>query len=297
MAAVPAVPCTCSIVHDLSNTACLEADEVPAIPGIPAVPCTCPVVHDPSNTACFEADAIPAVPAIPEIPCTCAAVHDSTNTACLKADEVPAGHVLGETACGYQVAIPCDKKCLEKETLYRHRIPVSFKPERDSARAPNNTRFMFDYTLGKDSNYASTSFVSGGFGGGRYYNGGFGGRRAPGSYYGRGYDVRNGVASGYIEVTVEPGNNVLTVSRVALRGYTINPASITIRFTILENGRICFNTNATRADFTYKRDDVAKKPVHNNPKTGDATNVALWSSMAVTSMAGVFVALKKRMFR
>ncbi|MCL1915030.1 MAG: hypothetical protein FWG10_14465 [Eubacteriaceae bacterium] len=161
--------------------------------------------------------------------------------------------------------------------------------------------FKFDYTLGRDSNYASTSYITGGYGGGYGYNnrgyGGFGGRRAPGSYYGRGYDVRNGVASGYIEVLVEPGNYVLTVSRVAIRGYTINPASITVRFTVTDTGRLIFNTNATRADFIYKRDDVAKKPANNNPKTGDATNIALWSSMAVTSMAGVVVALKKRMFK
>ena len=287
---------------------------------IPEIPCdlsgTCagvPVGHVAGETACgFKAFVAP-------VPCdlsgACAgkpAGHVAGATVCGFATADPgnpcdlsgvcagkaAGHVPGETACGYKVAIACDKNCLAADVvLYRHRIPVSFKPERDSARAPNNTRFMFDYTLGKDSNYAGTSFVSGGFGGGGYYNGGFGGRRAPGSYYGRGYDVRNGVASGYIEVIAEPGNYVLTVSRVALRGYTINPASITIRFTILENGRIRFNTNATRADFTYKRDDVAKKPAHNNPKTGDATNVALWSSMAVTSLAGVVVALKKRMFR
>jgi len=98
-------------------------------------------------------------------------------------------------------------------------------------------------------------------------------------------------------VTAVPGNYVLNVYRVALKGYTINPASITIRFTITEDGRIRFNTYATRADFTYMREGVAKKPAHNNPKTSDTTNIALWSSMAMTSMAGVVVALKKRMTR
>ena len=202
-----------------------------------------------------------------------------------------------DNQCGYKAPVAevkCDCK-LGGVVTFTHRIPVSFKPERDSARAPNNTWFAFDYTLGRDSNYADTSFVTGGYGGGGYNNWGFGGRRAPG--YGRGYGSSNGVASGYIEITAEAGNYVLTVTRVAIKGYTINPASVTIRFTILENGKIRFNTYATRADFTYKRDDVVKKPAHNNPKTGDATNIALWSSMAVTSMAGVVVALKKRVFK
>ena len=114
--------------------------------------------------------------------------------------------------------------------------------------------------------------------------------------------MRNGVASGYIDFTdfvVLNGlgrNYVITVSRVAMNGYTINLASIVIRVHIDEKGRMTFNTHAQRADFTYVREGVAKKPAHNNPKTGDAT-IALWSSMAVTSMAGVVVALKKRMFK
>ncbi|MCL1914850.1 MAG: hypothetical protein FWG10_13500 [Eubacteriaceae bacterium] len=209
-------------------------------------------------------------------------------------------YLVNGSANGFANLVGSTGTVAKKEWTFK--IPVSFKPEKGSAKAPNNTRFMFDYTLGTDSTFASTSYITGGFGGygGGYFGngrGGYNGRRAPGSYSGIGYDVRNGIASGYIAVTVAPGNYVLNVYRVAIKGYTINPASITIRFTVTEDGRIRFNTNATRADFTYKRDDVAKKPAHNNPKTGDATNVALWSSMAVTSMAGVVVALKKRMFK
>lgn len=71
------------------------------------------------------------------------------------------------------------------------RIPVSFKPEKGSAHAPNGTRFKFDYTVGTDSTYASTSYITGSFGGygGGYYSNsrGYNSRRAPGSYYDRGY--------------------------------------------------------------------------------------------------------------
>jgi len=213
--------------------------------------------------------------------------------------------------------------CSEEKKAVRGRylIPVSFKPEKGSAKAPNNTRFKFDVIINTDNNTAGAYSLSGGYGGYGWYGGGgyydgYGrnnnyrdrgpGRPGRAPDYGRGCDVRNGVASGYIDVTdyvlaelakTSPNRNfVITVSRVAIKGYTINPASITIRFSIRDDGRMVFNTHAQRADFTYVRDAVAaKKPAHNNPKTGDATNVALWSSMAVTSMAGVVVALKKRM--
>jgi len=277
---------------------------------IPAVPCS---FKTSSNGDCRPDDTwvgwlhtgelCNAEPAVPGVVCDTPKCDHSGNCGYVayKAEKPcnfvqPPAHVH-DNACGYKAPVagaPCNCK-LGGVVTFTHRIPVSFKPERDSARAPNNTWFAFDYTLGRDSNYADTSFVTGGYGGGGYNNWGFGGRRAPG--YGRGYGSSNGVASGYIEITAEAGNYVLTVTRVAIKGYTINPASITIRFTILENGKIRFNTYATRADFTYKRDDVVKKPAHNNPKTGDATNIALWSSMAVTSMAGVVVALKKRMFK
>ncbi|MCL1914564.1 MAG: hypothetical protein FWG10_12000 [Eubacteriaceae bacterium] len=274
---------------------------------IPEVPCN---VWKPAGEICTATGVLHTGPIcdykvpVKGVDCDTVHVHDAACGFVAKVDEVPCTYVapvhVHNAACGYIAkvdGVDCDCK-LGGVVTFTHRIPVSFKPERDSARAPNNTWFAFDYTLGKDSNYADTSYITGGYGGGGYNNwgyGGFGGRRAPG--YGRGYGSSNGVASGYIEITAEAGNYVLTVTRVAIKGYTINPASITIRFTILENGRIRFNTYATRADFTYKRDDVVKKPAHNNPKTSDATNVALWSSMAVTSMAGVVVALKKRMFK
>ena|GEM_PF-5912541 len=189
-------------------------------------------------------------------------------------------------------------------------IPVSFKPERGSAKAPDNTWFAFDYTLVKDTSIVSgTSYSLGGFDGYYFNNYNFSGyngfnngnshsRRAP-IYggYGGGYNAHNGVASGYIPLRLETGNYTLTVYKVDMRGYAISPTSVTIRFTIDSHGRVYFNTNATRADFLYRRDEVVKKPTHNNPKTGDATNIALWSSMAVTSMAGVVVAVKKRRFK
>ena len=101
----------------------------------------------------------------------------------------------------------------------------------------------------------------------------------------------------FVELKGFDQNYVVTVSRVTMNGFTINPSSITIRFHVDANGRMTFNIHAQRADFTYVYDGVAKKAAHNNPKTADATNVALWSSMAVTSMAGVVVAAKKRRFK
>gem|GEM_PF-2856562 len=274
------------------------------------VPCS---VYKPAGETCVDSAIANKVHTGPKcdykdkvdgVDCDTVHVHDAACGFVAKVDGSDCTYVapvhVHNATCGFVQevkGVDCDCK-LGGVVTFTHRIPVSFKPERDSARAPNNTWFAFDYTLGKDSNYADTSYITGGYSGGGYNNwgySGFGGRRAPG--YGRGYGSSNGVASGYIEITAEAGNYVLTVTRVAIKGYTINPASITIRFTILENGRIRFNTYATRADFTYKRDDVAKKPAHNNPKTSDATNVALWSSMAMTSMAGVVVALKKRIFK
>ncbi|MCL1914020.1 MAG: hypothetical protein FWG10_09130 [Eubacteriaceae bacterium] len=222
------------------------------------------------------------------------------------------GHTTGGThtgqICNYKAAVACDKGCLDVVTTFKIRIPVTFKPEKDSAKAPNNTKFKFDYTLGKDSNFASTSYITGGgyggggFGGGGYGGGGFGGgnrgggRRAPGSYFDHGYDCFNGVASGYIEIVAEPGNYVLTVSRVVIKGYTINPASITIRFTILDNGKVRFNTNAQRADFTYVKDgEKVVKKVTDNPKTADLTNIALWGTLAPVCAAGfVFISRKAK---
>jgi len=175
-----------------------------------------------------------------------AADHTDTCGFVAKKDEVPCTcttKIVHDKDCKFVEGVECSKNCLEAKKVLNRRyyIPVSFKPEKGSAKAPNSTRFIYGYTINTDGNYARSSSMSGGlnwyYNDSLYYNSGRnnsfrGYNRAPGSYYDRGYIVRNGVASGNIDVSafvnenVAKGNRnfVATVSRVAIKGYTINPA-------------------------------------------------------------------------